>query len=259
MPSPRSIKTALAAREVVRLFGLGQLASPKLAEVVAHAGGFDGFWIDAEHGGLTHRDIEVLTLAADARGLDHVVRLPATDYASIMRPLEAGAGGLIVSMICDLAHGEQAVRWAKFAPRGERGTNPANRDGGFGSADLAEYVARANERTLVGLQVETLGALDDADALAAIPDVDLLFVGPVDLSVILGVPGQFEHPKCLDAIGRVASACDRAGKTWGIAPRSPEYAARMRDMGCRLFVTGFDIGAVRAGIVAARDRYAALG
>ena len=94
--------------------------------------------------------------------------------------------------------------------------------------------------------------------IAAIPDVDLLFVGPADISQVLGVPGDFENPKCLDAIERIARACADAGKPWGIVPRGPEYAERMRGWGCRMFVLGFDIHAFHAGIRAVKDRYAAV-
>ena len=101
-------------------------------------------------------------------------------------------------------------------------------DGRFGLMPLAEYTARANAETFLGIQIETAGALESVAEIAAIPDVDLLFVGPSDLSQILGVTGEFENPKCLKAIESIAQACQRAGKPWGIFSRGPEYAARMR-------------------------------
>src|SRR3954453_2024334 len=149
------IKELLAGGQVVRVFAAGQLLSPKLIEIVGEHGGFDALWLDAEHAGIGMRDIELATLAAKAYGIDPFVRLPATDYASVMRPLEAGAGGLMVSMVRSAAEVEQAVRWAKFAPRGERGLNGGNRDGRFGLVPLAEYTARANAETFIGIQIET--------------------------------------------------------------------------------------------------------
>jgi 2-dehydro-3-deoxyglucarate aldolase/4-hydroxy-2-oxoheptanedioate aldolase len=123
------IKELLARGEFVRLFGVGQLFSPKLIEIVGEHGGFDGLWLDAEHGGLTMKEVEIATLAAKAYGMDHFVRMPANDYASIMRVLEAGAGGVMVSMVKSPEDAEQAVSWAKFWPRGARGLNGGNRDG----------------------------------------------------------------------------------------------------------------------------------
>jgi 2-dehydro-3-deoxyglucarate aldolase/4-hydroxy-2-oxoheptanedioate aldolase len=202
------------------------------------------------------QQIELATLAAKAHGMDHFVRLPATDYASVMRPLEAGAGGVMISMVRSAAEAEQAVRWAKFWPRGERGLNGGNRDGRFGLTPLAEYMAAANASTFVGIQIETAGALSSAAEIAAIPDVDLLFVGPSDLSQVLGVPGDFENPKCLEAIERIARTCAEARKPWGVfTSRDPGYAERMRALGCRLFVVASDTASFHAGIRAAKDRY----
>src|SRR4051812_15725756 len=252
------IKQLLAEGGVVRMFGVGQLLSPKLIEVVGEHGAFDGLWLDAEHAGLTMKEIEWATLAARACGLDHFVRLPATDYASIMRPMEAGAGGVMVSMVHGPEDVERAVRWAKFWPRGERGMNGGNRDGRFGLTPLAEYAARANAETFVGIQIETAGAIASVAEIASVPDVDLIFAGPADISQVMGVPGDFENPKCLDAIERISLACAEAGKPWGIVPRGPEYANRMRAWGCQMFVVGIDIHAFHAGIRTIKDRYAAL-
>jgi len=249
------IKQTLAEGGSVRLFGVGQVFHPKIVEIVGEHGGFDGLWIDQEHAGLTLREIELAVLAARNYGLDHFVRLPATDYASIMRPLEVGAGGVMVSMARSVEEAEQAVRWAKFWPRGERGMNGGNRDGRFGLTPLAEYAEQANAATFVGIQIETPGAIASAAEIAAVPDVDLLFVGPADLSQILGVPGQFNHPKCLETIDRIAEACRDAGKPWGIVTRGEEHARHMAERGCRMFVLGFDTLALHEGIRAIKARY----
>jgi 2-keto-3-deoxy-L-rhamnonate aldolase RhmA len=252
------IKELLAKGQTVRMFGVGQLLTPKLIEIVGEHGGFDALWLDIEHAGLVMRDIELATMAARAYGLDHFVRLPPTDYASIMRPLEAGAGGVMLSMVKSAAEVEQAVRWAKFYPRGERGLNGGNRDGRFGLMPVAEYTKKANAETFVGVQIETASAIATVGEIAAVPDVDLLFIGPADLSQTLGVPGDFENPKCLETIEKIAQACAKAGKPWGIVPRGPQYAERMAEWGCRLFVAAFDIHAVHAGIRAIKERYAGL-
>jgi 2-dehydro-3-deoxyglucarate aldolase/4-hydroxy-2-oxoheptanedioate aldolase len=250
------IKQLLADGQLVRMFGTGQLLSPKLIEIVGEHGGFDALWLDAEHAGLTMKEIEWATMAARAYGLDHFVRLPATDYASVMRPLEAGAGGVMISMVRSPADAEQAVRWAKFYPRGERGMNGGNRDGRYGLMPIAEYAPKANAETFVGIQIETAGAIAGVAEIAAIPDVDLLFVGPADISQVMGVPGDFENPKCLNTIEAIAKACAAAKKPWGIVPRGPEYAERMRAWGCQMFVVGFDTHSFHAGIRATKERYA---
>ena len=252
------MKQLLADGQLVRMFGVGQLFTPKLVEMVGEHGGFDALWIDVEHCGLTMSDIELTTMAARPYGMDHFVRQPATDYASIMRSLEAGAGGVMASMVRSPEEAEQVVRWSKFTPRGERGVNGSNRDGRFGLMPLAEYMAKANAESFVGIQIETRSAMDAVAEIARVPDVDLLFVGPSDISQVLGLPGEFEHPRCLDAIEKIAQACAEAKKPWGIVPKGDDYAKRMKAWGCQMFVMAFDLHIVHAGIRATKDHYASL-
>lgn len=252
------IKEKLAAGQIVKLFGIGQLASPKLVEMIGFNGGYDGFWMDQEHAGMTMRDVELCTLAANAHGLDHFVRLPATDYASVMRVLEAGANGCMFSMVRGLKDAEKAVQWAKFPPRGERGLNGGNRDGQFGLEPLADYIERVNRMIFLGIQIETPEALAEVRDIAALEDVDCIFIGPADLSMILGVPGQFEHPKCIETIGQIARYCKEFKKPWGIVARSTSHANKMAELGCQLFVLGSDIGAINSGVKGFKQMYGDL-
>jgi 2-dehydro-3-deoxyglucarate aldolase/4-hydroxy-2-oxoheptanedioate aldolase len=119
-----------------------------------------------------------------------------------------------------------------------------------------ELARDANRDHFVAIQVETLGALDEADAIAAIDGVDLLFVGPADLSQALGVLGQPDHEKVWTAIDRVAQACRRHGKAWGIVPASPPFADRCVEMGCRMLTFGSDAMAMRLGVQAVKTMYA---
>ncbi len=111
------IKQLLADGRFVRMFGIGQLYHPKLIEIVGEHGEFDALWLDAEHAGLGMKDIEIATMAARSYDMDHFVRMPATDYAAIMRALEAGAGGVMVSMIRNAGRRRASrAAWAKFFP-----------------------------------------------------------------------------------------------------------------------------------------------
>src|SRR5262249_37426632 len=100
--------------------------------------------------------------------------------------------------------------------------------------------------------------LEAVAAIAAVPDVDLLFVGPSDLSQVLGVTGDFENPRCLQAIEVIARACEQARKPWGVFSPGPDYANRMGGWGCQLFVLAADIHVVHAGIREVKNRYAAF-
>jgi 2-dehydro-3-deoxyglucarate aldolase/4-hydroxy-2-oxoheptanedioate aldolase len=195
-----NLKALLKQDRVLRLFMLGQVCSPKLVEMVGLYGGFDAVWFDQEHTGLTIGQIEEAVRAARAVGLDNFVRLAPTDYAAVMRPLEAGAGGVMAAMVRSASQVEEIVLWAKFHPRGLRGVNGSGADGRYGLLPGAEYFRKANEETVVGVQIECAEAVEEVEKIAAIPDVDFLFLGPADLSQSLGIPGQWEHPRLWQAV-----------------------------------------------------------
>ena len=250
------IKQILARDGIVHVFGMGQLLSPKLVEIVALAGGYDAIWLDQEHSGLTVRDIELATLACRAYGLDSFVRLAPTDYAVVMRPMEAGAGGVMAAQVRTAAETEQFVRWAKFWPRGLRGLTGAGIDGKFTLTPQDEYTAVANRDTFIAIQIETLEAVENVAAIAAVKDVDLLFVGPSDLAQALGLTGQFDHPRCYETIEHIAAACRAAGQPWGIIARNSDYASRWVERGCRFLVFGADVTLAQRGIAAIKQSFA---
>jgi len=252
------LKSLLAQPDrLIKVFALGQLCSPKLVELVAFQGGFDAVWLDQEHVGLTIPQIEESARAARGCGLDSFVRLPATDYASVMRPLEAGAGGIMASMVRSLQQAQDLVTWAKFHPRGQRGVNGTGYDGrygGYGSA--AEYFQRANAESVVAVQIEHSDAVEVVEHIAAIPDLDFLFIGPADLSQSLGLPGQYEHPRVWQAVERVAKAAQANRLPWAILPFNAAHARRCVDLGCRMLSLGIDVWFVQKGLKAFKADYA---
>lgn len=250
------IKDILARNEIVHVFGMGQLWSTKLIEIVALAGGYDAIWIDQEHVGLTIRDIELATLACRAHGLDSFVRVAPTDYATVMRPMEAGAGGVMAAQVRTAEEADQFVRWAKFWPRGNRGITGAGIDGKYTLIPQPDYAEQANRDTFIAIQIETLDAVTNIAAIAAVKDVDLLFVGPADLAHSLGLTGQFDHPRCYETIEQIAAACRAAGKPWGIIARNSDYASRWVDRGCRFLVLGADVILAQRGIAAIKQSFA---
>src|SRR5262249_46612947 len=149
--------------KLTRVFCVGQVCQPKLVEIVGLVGAHDAVWLDQEHVGLSIAQIEEATRAARGAGLDCFVRLTATDYAAVMRPLEAGACGIMAAQVSSAREAEQIVRWVKFQPRGCRGYNGAGVDGEYGSLTAAQYAARANDATLVILQIENETALQDVE------------------------------------------------------------------------------------------------
>ena len=250
------LKALLAGGRVARVFALGHLCSPELVEIVGWRGGFDAVWLDQEHAGLTVGQVREAARAARGAGLDSFVRLNATDYATVMRALEAGAGGVMASMVKSARQAEEIVAWAKFHPRGVRGVNGTGVDGRYGAAPAAEYFRRANAETVVGVQIEHVDAVEDVERIAAVPDVDFLFIGPADLSQSMGIPGEWEHPRMWAAVERTARAAAAHGVAWAILPRDAAHARRCVELGCRILSIGMDAWAFQKGVRAIQDDFA---
>src|SRR4051794_26622892 len=251
-----SLKTLLAQDRLLRVCLLGQLCSPKLVEMIAWQGGFDAVWFDQEHVGLTIPQIEEAARAARACDIASFVRLNATDYATVMRPLEAGAGGVMASMVRSARQAEEIVSWAKFHPRGCRGVNGTGADGRFGSMPGAEYFRRANAESIVAVQIEHIEAVEDVERIAAIPDLDFLFIGPADLSQSMGIPGEWEHPRMWSAVERTAKAAAANGVAWAILPRDAAHARRCVGLGCRMLSVGMDAWAFQKGLSSIQEDFA---
>jgi 4-hydroxy-2-oxoheptanedioate aldolase len=253
-----SFKQRLLAGDRLNVFAVGRMFHPNVIHYLGATDEFDGMWIDVEHTGFSTREIESAVSAAAAHGLESFARIPPTDYATVTQCLESGVSGVMAAQIGSATQAEEFVTWAKFYPRGRRGLNPLGHDGGFGAMPLAEFTARANEGNFVAIQVETVGAVAEVDEIAAIDGVDLLFVGPSDLSQALGVTGDLTHPRCLDAIDRVASACERSGKPWGAVTPSPDYARHLIDRGCTLISAVNDVKLVTNGMETMRRTFAEI-
>ena len=141
-------------------------------------------------------------------------------------------------------------------PRGNRGLNSGGWDGKFGGIPLAEFCRKANEESLVLIQIETAQSVEECDAIAAIDGVDGLFVGPADLSQNLGVVGEMLHDKCLAALDKVSAACRKHGKSWAAVSWGNQHAQMLVDKGCRMISPCSDIRILRAGMEAIKQEFA---
>lgn len=251
-----TIKQRLAEGQLVRVISLGTLASPKLIEIAGVVGGFEGVWIDQEHSAIPHQQLEILILACRAAGLSSFVRVAPTDYPTVMRPMEAGAEGIMAAQIRTVAQVQQIVEWAKYPPLGTRGLYLANYEAGYGTADPQKHIESSNRDRWLCIQIETPEAVACAEQIAKVEGVDCLFVGPGDLACTLGVPGQVMHPKCIAALERVSAGAKAAGKPWAALTRSPEHAAKCRELGCRLFSLVADLDLIHRGFQSAKKAYA---
>ncbi len=248
-------KSLLATDKMVRVFCTGRLVHPVSIQLFGLTGGYDGFWLDAEHAGISTEQITMAALVGRACGLGSFVRMPVTNYAAVTQAFESGVDGVMAAQVISAVEAEKFVSWAKFAPRGMRGLNTQGADANFTHKSQADLARDANRDHFVAIQIETLGALEEANQIAAIDGVDLLFIGPSDLSQSLGVLGQLDHAKVWAAIERVAKACQTHGKAWGIVPAGPAYADRCSQLGCRMLTFGSDVMAMRLGVQALKTTF----
>jgi 4-hydroxy-2-oxoheptanedioate aldolase len=205
------------------------------AELLGLAG-FDFVVLDVEHGFHGIESIEHLVRAADGASIAAIVRPPRFDSDVMSRALDAGAAGVLVPRVDGSSAASTAVENVKFAPEGRRGLGGvrANR---YGTQPLADFVRESNEQTVIAVQIETPGALDDVGSIAALPGVDVLFVGPNDLTQALGIPGRIDDRRYLDALGKIASAARDNGRAAGIMVGRREQIPELVEMGYRFFTT----------------------
>jgi len=253
---PNSAMLKLKSGEMVRLFVLGNFASPRHVDFVCQSQQFDALWFDLEHFDIPTQDLAVLNLVARAYDVSTIARFKATDYQGVMRVLETGVGGIMCSMVSNAAEARQIVQWAKFhnpAPdpgevSGARGWNGGNVDSAYGNFAAPEYLKHQNSQTMIICQIELEEAVEQAAAIAAVPGVDGLFFGPGDYSAALGVVGQLSHPRVIAATEKVAKAAKEAGKWWGTVAVGQEMCARVKAQGAQLICPGGDVRIMNLGL-----------
>jgi 4-hydroxy-2-oxoheptanedioate aldolase len=175
------------------------------------AAGFDFVVLDAEHGGGEMLELEHHIRAAESFGIPALVRVGYNDPAEILHALDAGAVGIIVPHVCTAADARAAVQAAHYPPLGRRGLALTTRAGRHTFTDLRAHLARARSDTLVIVQVEDAEAFEHVREVAATPHVDVVFLGPTDLSLSLGHPGAFDHPVVAEAVETFIEAVRREG------------------------------------------------
>jgi 4-hydroxy-2-oxoheptanedioate aldolase len=248
-PSPeRNLRARVLAGET--LFGLFlDLGSPFSAEICARAG-YDWLVVDLEHGAGTEAGLVGLLQSVEVGGSTAVVRPQSGERLRIGRALDLGAAGIVIPRLESAAEAREAVSFLRYPPAGVRGVALRTRGAGMGSVAHGE-VHQINERILGIVQIESVGALREADQIAAIDGVDVLFVGPADLTHSLGIPGQFDHETYRTALKTVVDACAAHGKAAGILIYDTAVVPDLLELGFRFVGIGADGALVASGARAA--------
>ena len=251
----KNIKTRIYNGET--LIGCwSNLGSALTAEIVGLSG-FDWVLIDFEHGSGSEREVLQQLQALEHTPAAPIVRVESHQRQRFHRVLDFGAEGIMCPRIHTLAQAQQAAKATRYQPEGLRGVAKMVRATHFGS-DFDEYYANHKKNLVCIVQIETEEILNSLDSVAATDGIDVLFVGPTDLSIALDVYGQPDHPRFIDAIRAVADAAVKQGKAAGVLLQRPEEFERYYEFGFRFIACGSDSGFVQSGAGKTAERLLAL-
>jgi 2-keto-3-deoxy-L-rhamnonate aldolase RhmA len=233
---PSKVLAKIRAGQVARICSTGSPLT-YLPQMAAHFG-YDAVWVDAEHRAWDAREIREMILRHHLAGIDCVFRPSAVEKADLSRMLEDGATALMIPQVNTAERARELVAAAKFPPLGDRGLDGSGLDAGFFVGRSATYPEDANRETALILQIETPEAVANAEAIAAVPGVDLLFMGPGDLSLRLGCAPSLQEPKLGAALAEMVAACKKQGKPWGYPAGTIQDARTLVEMGAQFLVFG---------------------
>lgn len=223
-------------------------ASPLVSEALGHAG-FDWGVIDMEHSPLDLRDVVQMLQAVGNTRMVPVLRVPWNDAVVVKRVLDAGATTLMFPCVQSAAEAAQAVAATRYPPEGVRGMVGVSRATRYGTAP--DYLKNGAREIGVVVQLESVASIEALDAIAGVPGVDALFIGPADLSADMGLPGQTMHPKVIELMTHVARRCAQLGKPVGTIGNNAQQVAQYRAAGFGYMALGSDLGLLVGGAQAA--------
>ena len=203
---------------------------------------------DMEHSGWSTETIRMLVSTARGSDLIPLVRVPATQYHLISRPLDVGAMGIMMPMVETEEQARTLVRSAKYTPLGGRGAGFGLAHDDYRGGAPREKMERANANTLLIAQIETVQGLENCERIAAVEGIDILWIGHFDLTNSMGIPGQFTHPDYLAAVKRVVAACNQRGKAAGFMCADVEGGRAMLEQGFRILAYWGDVWIFQDGL-----------
>lgn len=215
---------------------------------IAESAELDFILIDMEHSGLDIGRVGDLLAWFKATPVTPVVRVPSSDYHFIARVMDAGALGVMVPNVRTREQAQQVITAMRYAPEGDRGLGLGGAHNDFVRPDPLEYMFEANRNNIFLCQIESTQALDNLDVIAALPGVDVLWVGHFDLTQSMGIVGQFDNPHFINALKKVVETAKRHGKAAGIQPGNPEQARLWMEIGFNVISYGADIGIYGAAL-----------
>ena len=238
-----SLKKKLNSGDLVLSTMVNEMRTPSLPIMLA-AAGLDSFVVDMEHGTHDWSDMASLVGAGRGLGLYPVVRIPEIRRETVLKPLDAGAAGILVPMVDTAEQARRIVELAKYPPTGTRGVSLRRGHNDFRQRDLGGYLLEANRDTAIMIQIETVESVEQIEELVAVDGIDCVFIGPNDLSVSYGVPGELECDLMADAYERVLRAASATGVAVGYQSFEVGQAQELVRRGVRYLSYSSDVNAV---------------
>ncbi len=248
---PNHTKQQLATGKIAIGMGLRLSRTVDIA-TIAKTCGYDWLFIDMEHNSMDVDTAAQIAMAALPVGITPIVRVPGKEHHHASRLLDAGAQGIVVPHVDTVEEAERAVAYCKYPPIGHRSVMGVLPQFGYRGLPVAESTPIANAETMVVVMLETPEAIAKADAIAAVPGIDSILIGTIDLCAEMGIPGQFTDPRVEDAYRKVIAACRKHNIHPGMGGvYEPKLLEKYIGMGMRFILSGGDLGFLMAG---ARER-----
>ena len=246
------VKSALQRGQAV--FGVGVTGPFEMPVLRTLANcGVEWLFLDEEHGSTDVSELLTAVQILDLLGVCSIPRIPSLDYHWVARSLDTGASGVMIPRVETREQAERAVQWARFPPLGSRGMGSPSYLS-YASLPLAEGIEIANRETLIVLQIESVKAVENIEAIAAVPGVDVLFIGPVDMSISLGKPGDVASEVSHQLFRRVCQVARQHHVAVGIVCRADQVRFYY-EMGIRMFSIGSALSHLRSAVQAAAAEF----
>ncbi len=229
---------------------VSELRNPNIVYMLEQSG-YDFFIIDNEHGAYSPETVSDLIAAARGADIAPVVRIPEIRRETILKPLDSGAAGLLVPQVNTAEQAREIIGHAKYPPEGNRGVALRRAHSMYQRVNPADYLPKANLDTFIAVQAETTASIENLDAIASVPGIDAVFVGPFDLSVSLGIPGQVNHAREVQAIDKILEVCRRRNLITGIQLFDVSGIKSWVEKGMRFVCYSSDVGLLADAAVSA--------
>jgi 2-keto-3-deoxy-L-rhamnonate aldolase RhmA len=248
---PNHTKRQLQAGKLALGIGVRLSRTVDIAQI-AKTCGFDWLFIDAEHSAIDLDTAAQISSAAVGTGITPLVRVAGMEHHHSTRVLDNGAQGVVIPHVDTAEQARRIASFTRFPPIGHRSIGGAMPQTRFEALPIGETMRLCNEETLVVCMVETPAAVENCDAMAAVPGIDVLLIGTNDLCAEMGIPGKFDDPRVVDAYTRVIAACKKHGKFAGMGGvYTPDLMKKYIAMGMQFILSGADLSFMMA---AARER-----